>query len=79
MKGLQVMGILELYKVTKFRIINSRFFKNKNIEKFTCHESKGAYALDYLDYIIWNILTNFEVHDISNLSDRCTAEFSIGA
>ena len=61
------MGILELYKVAKLRIISSRFFKNKIIGKFTCHESKGASVVDYLliDYNIWNISTIFEVHDIS--------------
>ena len=40
--------ILQLYKVTKLRIINGRFFKDKNIGKFTCHESKGSPVLDYL-------------------------------
>ena len=83
MKGLSGHGkaILELYKVTKLRIINSRFFKNKNIRKSTCHESKGASVFDYLltDYNIWNTSTNFEMHDISDLSDHCAIEFSINA
>ena len=30
-----------------------------------------------MDYDIWKIFTNFEVHDISNLSDHRAIEFSI--
>ena len=32
-----------------------------------------------MDDKIWNILTNFEVHDISDLSDHCAIKFSINA
>ena len=36
------------------------------------YEGKRSFVVDYLsmDYDIWNILTNFEVHDSSDLSDR---------
>ena len=53
-------------------------FKYKNIGKFTCQESNGSSVLDYLfmDYHIWNILTSFEVHDISDFSDYYAVEFS---
>ena len=62
--------------------INDRLFKNKNIGKSACHESNGASVVDCLfiiDYNIWNILTNFEVHGISDLSNHCATEFSIDA
>ena len=32
-----------------------------------------------MDCDIWNTLTNFEVHDISDLSDHCAIQFSIKA
>ena len=52
---------------------------NGNIGKFTCYESKGSSVVDnpLTDYDIWNILTNFEVHDISDLSEHCAIKFSI--
>ena len=28
---------------------------------------------------IWNLLTNFEVHDISDLNNHCAVEFSVKA
>ena len=35
--------------------------------------------MDYLlmDYDIMKLLTNFEVHDISDFSDHCAIEFAI--
>ena len=32
-----------------------------------------------MNYDIWNISTNYEVHDISGLSDHCSIEFSVNA
>ena len=56
-KGLSGHGkaILQLYKVlTKLGILNGRFFKDRNIGKFACHEGKPSFVVDYLliDYDI---------------------------
>ena len=56
-------------------------FYDKNIGKLTCHESKRSSVVNFLlmDYDIWNILINYEVHYISDLSDHCLIEISINA
>ena len=56
MKGPSGHGkaILQLYKVlTQLRILNGRFFKDRNIGKFACLEGKRLFVVDYLlmDYI----------------------------
>ena len=40
---------LQLYKVlTKVGILNGRFFKDRNIGKFACHEGNRSFVVDYL-------------------------------
>ena len=48
-------AILQLHKVlVKLGILNGRFFKDRNIGKFACHEGKRSFVVDYLliDYNI---------------------------
>ena len=56
-KGLsgQEKAILQLHKVLmKLGILNGRFFKDRNIGKFACHEGKRSLVVDCLlmDYDI---------------------------
>ena len=72
-------ALLELCKATNLKIVNGRAFQDKNIGKFTFHESRGSSVVDYLlaDVKVWDLLENFAVHDVSCKSDHCPIEFSI--
>ena len=72
-------ALLELCKATNLKIVDGRAFQDKNIGKFTFHESRGSSVVDYLlaDVKVWDLLGNFAVHDVSCKSDHCPIEFSI--
>ena len=71
--------ILEMCRLSNLRIANGRIFNDKNIGKFTFHESRGSSVVDYLivDTKAWDLIEDFRVCDISCYSDHCPIEFSI--
>ena len=55
------------------------FLKIKISESLPIKQGVAVIAYLLMDYDIWNILTNYKVHDTSDLSDHCSIEFSINA
>ena len=73
--------LLDLCRGCSIRIWNGRLYEDKDKGNFTCITSRGQSVVDYVisSPDVFNLVTNFKVHDPSIFSDHCQLPFELKA